>query len=69
MLYLSSPPSTASSLSEPAGHAYDAMDGSFRIGGAAHPSPLVARATRALRAARRYTARHNGGLAEGARLR
>jgi len=42
VLHLSSPPSTASSLPTPAGHSNDAAAGSFRIGGAARPSPLVA---------------------------
>ena len=44
VLHLSSPPSVASSLPKPIGHANDAAAGSFRIGGIVRPSPLVARA-------------------------
>jgi hypothetical protein len=51
VLYFSSPPSAASSLPVPTGHPYDAVAGSFRIRGAARPSPLVARAVRASRGA------------------
>ena len=53
MLHLSSPPSAASSLSEPAGHTYNAAAGSFRIGGVQRetgPAPLIAGAARAPRA-------------------
>jgi hypothetical protein len=50
VLHLSSPPSATSSLSEPVGHPYDVAAGSFRIGGTARPSLLVARATRVSRA-------------------
>jgi hypothetical protein len=42
VLHLSSPPSATLSLPAPAGHPYDAAAGSFRIGGAARPFPLVA---------------------------
>jgi hypothetical protein len=79
VLHLSSPPSTASSLPEPAGHPYDAAAGSFRIGDTTHPSPLVGRAARAPLAVRnrRSAARlgrglsrgHDRGLVEVARLR
>jgi hypothetical protein len=47
VLHLSSPPSAASSLPASVGHPYDVAVGSFRIGGATHPSSLVARAARA----------------------
>ena len=49
VLHLSSPPSAASSLPAPVGHPYDVAARSFQIGGAARPSPLVARAAWALR--------------------
>jgi hypothetical protein len=43
VLHLSSQPSAASSLPASAGLPHDAAAGSFRIGGAAHSSSLVAR--------------------------
>jgi hypothetical protein len=42
VLYLSSPPSAASSLLTPIGHPYDAAAGSFRVESVARLSPLVA---------------------------
>jgi hypothetical protein len=42
VLHLSSPPSAASSLLEPARHPYNVAARSFQIRGAAHPSSLVA---------------------------
>jgi hypothetical protein len=52
VLHLSSPPYATSSLPAPTGYPYDAAAGSFRIGGAARPFPLVARAVWAMRGAR-----------------
>jgi hypothetical protein len=46
------PPFAASSLSELVGHPYYAVAGSFRIGGATRPSPLLARAAWGLHATR-----------------
>ena len=52
VLHLSSSPSAASSLTAPGGHPHDAAARSFRIGGAARPSSLIAWAARAPREAR-----------------
>jgi hypothetical protein len=52
VLHLFSPPSAASSLPMLTRHPYDAVAGSFQIGGAARPSPLVTRAARTPRGAR-----------------
>jgi hypothetical protein len=53
VLHLSSPPSATLSLPASTGHPYDAAAGSFRIGGASHPSPLVAQVAWAPRGARK----------------
>jgi hypothetical protein len=54
-------------FSEPAGYPYGAAARSFRIGGGACPSPLVARGSQASRAARngRIAARHEGACGRG----
>ena len=52
VLHLSSSPSAASSLTASGGHPHDAAARSFRIGGAARPSSLIAWAARAPREAR-----------------